>query len=156
VSAIVSVLAPNIKTAEEYRSVLRRLGDISIDNLKYDYNVSVDQWRVSNSALMVYRAFYDKAFKHGKGLFLTVEEIKQELRGWKHIDVEETTKSMLDRRILKEVYMEWPPKQTPLCPFCGKPTAYPIKKKRFLFFTKITAWSCRNEICSVCGEQYVL
>ena len=153
-SSIVSVLAPNIKTAEDYRYVLSRLSEIAIDNIEHDYNISVDEWEVSQNATMVYRAFYEKAFRHGRGLFMTVEEIKQEFWRWEKI--EETIKSMLDRGILKEVYMEWPPKQTPLCPFCGKPTAYPIKEKRFLLFTKVTAWSCRNELCSMCGKEYIL
>jgi hypothetical protein len=32
-----------------------------------------------------------------------------------------------------------------LCPFCGSTYVYPIKEKRFFFFTHIVAWSCGNE-----------
>ncbi len=35
----------------------------------------------------------------------------------------------------------------PLCPFCGKADVYPIKEKRFLFGSRIVAWSCGNEKC---------
>lgn len=151
----VSVLTPNVKTAEEYKSVLRRLSEIGIDyidKLEKDPDISMDDWQLN--AVQVYSIFSRKAFRKGRGLFMTLEEIKDEF--WRYEKIEETVKSMLDRGILKEVYMEWPPEKKPLCPFCGKPTAYPIKKKRFVFFTKITAWSCRNELCSVCEEQYLL
>lgn len=154
-SPIVSVLTPNIKTAEDYKSVLRRLSEIGIDYLdkfEKDPDISMNDWQMN--AVMVYRVFSEKAFRQGRGLFMTLEEIKDEF--WRFKEMEETVKSMLDRGILKEVYMEWPPKQTPLCPFCGKPSAYPIKKKRLLLFTKISAWSCRNELCSMFGEHYLL
>jgi len=156
VSSIVGVLTPNVKTAEDYKYMLRRLSEISIDyldRLERD-EASIDDWARDADSILVYRLFPEKAFRQGRGLFMTLEEIEDEL--WRFEKIGKTIKSMLDRGILKEVYMEWPPKQMPLCPFCGKPTAYPIKEKRFLFFTKITAWSCWNEICSMCGEQYVL
>jgi len=156
VSPIVSVLTPNVKTAEDYKYISRRLSEISIDYLdRLEHgDASIDDWARDADSILVYRLFSEKAFRQGRGLFMTREEIKADL--WRFDKIEETIKSMLDRGILKDVYMEWPPKQTPLCPFCGKPSAYPIKKKRFLLFTKISAWSCRNELCSMCGEHYLL
>lgn len=155
-SSIVGVLTPNIKTAEDYKYILRRLSEVGIDyldRLEHD-DASIDDWARDSDSTLVYRLFSERAFRQGRGLFMTLEEIKTEL--WRFDKIEETVKSMLDRGILKEVYMEWPPKQTPLCPFCGKPSAYPIKKKRLFLFTKMSAWSCSNELCSMCGEHYLL
>ena len=155
-SSVVSVLTPNIKTAEDYKYILRRLSEIGIDyldRLEHD-DASIDDWARDADSTLVYRLFSEKAFRQGRGLFMTLEEIKADL--WRFDKIEKTIKSMLDRGILKEVYMEWPPEQTPLCPFCGKPSAYPIKRKRLLFFTKISAWSCRNELCSMYGKHYLL
>ena len=46
------------------------------------------------------------------------------------------------------------PRGTPLCPFCGHPEVYPIKAKRLVFFTRITAWSCANEKCSMYRKRF--
>lgn len=45
-------------------------------------------------------------------------------------------------------------KGTPLCPFCGHPEVYPIKAKRFFFFTRTVAWSCANEKCIMYRKQF--
>ena len=156
-SPIVSVLTPNIKTAEEYKCELRRLSEIGIkvvEAVDSDYDIDMEEWEVDMNATMIYRAFLDKGFRKGKGLFMTMEEIEEEFWRWENIG--KIVKSMLDKGILKEVYMEWPPKKKPLCPFCGKPCAYPVKRKGFLFLNKITAWSCWNELCRMYGDQYVL
>lgn len=42
----------------------------------------------------------------------------------------------------------------PLCPFCGSIYVYPIKTKRFFFFTKIEAWSCGNEKCRMYRRRF--
>jgi hypothetical protein len=156
VNSIVGVLTPNIKTAEDYHHMSRRLSEIAtdyIDRLERG-DASIDDWARDADSILVYRLFSEKAFRQGRGLFMTLEEIKADL--WRYDKIEETIKSMIDRGLLKEVSMEWPPKQTPLCPFCGKPSAYPVKKKRLLLFTKISAWSCWNELCSMCGKHYLL
>ncbi|MFH0942014.1 MAG: hypothetical protein V1823_03195 [Chloroflexota bacterium] len=41
----------------------------------------------------------------------------------------------------------------PLCPFCGKPEVYPIKKK-WLLFTRTMAWSCANEDCRMYRRHF--
>jgi len=43
---------------------------------------------------------------------------------------------------------------TPLCPFCGSRQVYPIKVKRWYFFTRIVAWSCANEKCRMYRKQF--
>lgn len=153
-SPVVSVLTPNIKNADDYKYILGRLSEIGIDRIERDSASSADEWEANVMATPVYRAFSEKAFQQGRGLFMTLEEIEREFPRWENIG--DTVKSMLNRGILKEVHMEWPPKQMPLCPFCGKSSAYPIKRKKLLFFTRISAWSCRNELCSMCGEHYLL
>jgi len=153
-SPVVSVLTPNIKTAEEYKNTLRRLSEIGIDHIEHDYDISVDEWQVIVDSTMVYGLFSQKAFRKGRGLFMTREEIRAEL--WRFEAIDETINSLVERQLLRVVHMEWPPKRTPLCPFCGKPFACPMKKRKLLLFTKISAWSCRNELCSMCGKQYVL
>jgi hypothetical protein len=42
----------------------------------------------------------------------------------------------------------------PLCPFCGSKNVYPIKGKKFFFFTSIVAWSCANEKCRMYRKQF--
>ncbi|MFW6125989.1 MAG: hypothetical protein ACOC58_02675 [Chloroflexota bacterium] len=39
------------------------------------------------------------------------------------------------------------PKGQPLCPYCGRPTVYPRRKRRLLFFSRTVGWSCANERC---------
>lgn len=153
-SSIVSVLTPNIKTAEEYKSILRRLSEIGIDTIEHDSDISMDEWEVNVNSTMVYGAFREKAFRKGRGLFMTLEEIEEEFWRWENIG--KIVKSMLDRGLLKEVYMEWPPEKKPVCPFCGKGSAYPIKERRLVLLSRITGWSCWNEMCRMCGEKYIL
>ena len=67
-SPIVSVLTPNIKTAEDYKSVLRRLSEIGIDYLdkfEKDPDISMDNWQLN--AVMVYRVFQKKLFARAGG-----------------------------------------------------------------------------------------
>jgi hypothetical protein len=45
-------------------------------------------------------------------------------------------------------------KGEPLCPFCGSKDVYPIKEKRFFFFTRIAAWSCANEGCRMYRKRF--
>ena len=156
-SSIVSVLTPNIESAEEYKCKLRRLSEIGIEAIEAvdtDDNISMEEWEVDMNAVLIYGAFKEKAFSKGRGLFMTLEEIEEEFWRWENIN--KIVESMLDRGILKEVHMEWPPEKKPLCPFCGKPSAYAIKEKRFLLLRKISGWSCWNELCRMCGEKYIL
>ena len=50
--SIVSVLTPNIKTAEEYKCTLRKLSEIGIDHIEHDYDISMDEWEVNVNATM--------------------------------------------------------------------------------------------------------
>lgn len=156
-SPIVNVLSPNVKTAEEYKRVRKQLRENALnymDRCEHDATIfSEDEFNNVTNAPLIYQDFVRVAFRNGRGLFMSLEEIKSEL--WRFHKIDETVKSLLDSGILKEVYMEWPPKETTLCPFCGKPSAYPIKKKR-LFFNKISAWSCANERCHMYREHYLL
>jgi len=45
-------------------------------------------------------------------------------------------------------------KGEPLCPFCGSKDVYPIKEKRFIFFTRIAGWSCANETCRMYRKRF--
>ena len=45
-------------------------------------------------------------------------------------------------------------KGQPLCPFCGSPDVYPIKEKRFHWFTRTVAWSCANERCRMYRRRF--
>lgn len=45
-------------------------------------------------------------------------------------------------------------KLRPLCPFCGSPNVYPIKGRKFLFFTGTVAWSCANERCRMYRKHF--
>ena len=157
-SSVVSVLTPNIETAEDYKRTSRQLYEAfsdCLDRAEQDPALfSVDEFNIVDEAPLIYNDFARIAFRNGRGLFMTLEEIKAEL--WRYDKIEETIKSMLESGILKEVYMEWPPNQTPLCPFCGKPCAYPIKVRKLLFFNRISAWSCANERCHMYRKHYLL
>lgn len=41
-----------------------------------------------------------------------------------------------------------------LCPFCGSKDVYPIKAKKYFFFTRTVAWSCANEKCRMYRKQF--
>jgi len=157
-SSVVSLLTPNIKIAEDYKRTGEQLYESYLEYLNKTEQdpilFSVDEYDIVGNIPLIYNNFVRIAFRHGRGLFMTLEEIKTELRRFNKI--EETVKSMLDKGILKEVYMEWPPNQTPLCPFCGKPYAYPIKTRKLFFFKRISAWSCTNERCRMYGKHYLL
>jgi hypothetical protein len=45
-------------------------------------------------------------------------------------------------------------KLRPLCPFCGGPNVYPIRGRKYLFFTGTVAWSCANERCPMYRRQF--
>ena len=152
-SPIVSVLTPDIETAEDYQRIDQQLQDIAldyIDRLEHEF-IPDDEFKANVDAVLVWREFR-KAFRNGRGLFMTWEELR--LLPFSMLD--NTVKFLLSRQFLKEVYMEWPPTDVPLCPFCGKPYAYPIKTKKLLFFTRISAWSCANERCRMYRQSYLL
>jgi len=158
VSSVVSVLTPNIEIAEDYKRMGGQLYESYLEYLnKAEQDptlLSADEYDIVGNIPLIYNDFVRIAFRHGRGLFMTLEEIKAEL--WRFNKIEETVKYMLDKGILKEVYMEWPPKQIPLCPFCGKSYAYPIKTRKLFFFKRISAWSCANERCHMYGKHYLL
>jgi hypothetical protein len=53
-----------------------------------------------------------------------------------------------------EFYSRGNQKSEALCPFCGSKQVYPLKEKRFFFFTRIYAWSCANERCRMYRKQF--
>jgi len=155
---ITSVLAPKVETAAEYKYTLEQLRKTALDfieRIEHDAisEKELDEYYIIMDSVLVYQEFA-KAFKKGKGLFMTWDELRQEFWRFEHLD--EIVKSLLTRGLLKEVRIDWPPKAIPLCPFCGKLSAYPIRRKRFFFFAKISAWSCANETCHMYKKQYLL
>ena len=149
----VKVLTPNIETAEDYGRIYQQLSKLALDYLdRYEHEfVPDDEFRANIDGVLVWGEFR-KAFRNGRGLFMTWEELR--LLPFAMLD--NTVKFLLGRGFLKEVYMEWPPASVPLCPFCGKPYAYPIKARKLVFFTKISAWSCANKTCRMYQKRYLL
>jgi len=152
-SQIVTVLTPNIETAEDFNRIGQQLSDIALDYLnRFEHEfIPEDELKAHLDAILIWKEF-GHAFQRGKGLFMTREEISS----LPFSMVENTVKFMLSHEYLREIRMEWSPTDEFLCPFCRKPYAYPIKAKRLLFFSRITAWSCANENCRMYGQPYNL
>lgn len=152
-SKIISVLTPNIETAEDFNRVGQQLSDIALDYIDRLEQESIPEGELKANldAVMVWKEF-GHAFRRGRGLFMTWDEV----RCLPFSMLDNTVRFMLGQGFLKEIQMEWYPTDVPLCPFCGKPFAYPIKTKRLLFFTRISAWSCANDACRMYGQSYNL
>ncbi len=151
-SQIVTVLTPNVETAEDFNRIGKQLSDTALDYLnrcEAEF-IPEDELKANLDAVMVWKEF-GRTFRKGRGLFMTWEEIRR----LPFSMLDGTLKFMLRNKFLKEIRMEWPP-PTNLCPFCGKSATYPIKTKRLLFFTKVSSWSCANENCRTYGQPYNL
>lgn len=154
-SSTVTGLTPNIETAEDFNRIGQQLSDIALDYLNRAETpepIPYDELKANLDAIIVWKEF-GKAFRRGRGLFMTWEEIRRLLPLSK---LNNTLEFMLSHKFLKEIQMELPPTDAPLCPFCYRPYAYPIKTKRLLFLTRISAWSCANDSCRMYGQSYNL
>jgi len=152
-SEIISVLTPNIETAEDFNRIGQQLSDIALDYLnRFEHEfIPEDELKAHLDAILIWKEF-GRAFYKGNRMFVTWEEISR----LPFSMLDNTIRFMLDRGFLREIRIEWSPTDEPLCPFCRKPYAYPIKTKRLLFFSRITAWSCANENCRMYGQPYNL
>lgn len=152
-SQIITVLTPNIETAEDFNRTGKTLSDIAIDYLNRIENEDIpyDELKTHLDAILIWKQF-GSAFLKGKGLFITWEE----LRSLPFSMLENTLEFMLDNGYLKEVRIEWSPTDSPLCPFCRKPSAYPIKAKHLIILRKIISWSCNYEKCPMYEKPYNL
>ena len=150
-SKSVTVLTPNIKTAEDFNRIGKQLSEIAIDYLNKIESelIPEEELKVHLDAILIWKQF-GSTFRRGKGLFITWEEIKK----LPFSMLENTLKFMLDKEYLKEIPIEWSPTDSPLCPFCRKPSAYPNKTKHLIFFEKTTSWSCNNDKCPMYGKSY--
>jgi len=151
-SQIVTVLTPNIETAEDFNRIGQQLSDIALDYLKrmeHEF-IPEDELKAHLDAVLIWKEF-GNSFRKRRGLFMTWEEIRCVQLSM----LDDTLKFMLRNEFLKEIKMEWPPPVN-LCPFCGKSCVYPINTRRLLFFTKVSAWSCANENCRMYGQSYNL
>lgn len=156
-SESVTVLTPNIETAEDFNRIGKQLSKIAEEYLnKIDSKIesklpTVEEMMVHLDAVMIWKQF-GNAFRKGKGLFITWEE----MRGLPFSMLENTLKWMLDNGYLKEISIEVALTDSPICPFCRKPSAYPNKAKHLIFLKKIISWSCNYEKCPVYGKSYNL
>jgi len=152
-SESVTVLTPNIKTAEDFNRIGKQLSEIAIDCLNKiedkSFLISDEELKARLDSILIWRQFGD-TFRRGRGLFITWEEIRE----LPFSMLENTLKWMTNNGYLKEISIELPPTDSPICPFCRKPSAYPNKVKKLIFFKKIISWSCNNEECPMYGKHY--
>lgn len=157
-----SFLTPNIETADDYKRVFRDFSKTSndfLDRIKpKKATFTIEEFDSAMGPFNVYSLF-QQAFKEGKNLFLTRDEIRTKLLDMAYIPHEVTNKlvyALLYDGILKEVRMEWPLTEALICLFCSKPSGYPIKETKLLLLTEIVAWSCSNERCHMYKKKYGL
>jgi len=76
-SKSVTVLTPNIKTAEDFNRIGKQLSEIAIDYLNKIESelIPEEELKVHLDAILIWKQF-GSTFRRGKGLFITWEEIK--------------------------------------------------------------------------------
>ncbi|MBI4245501.1 MAG: hypothetical protein HY606_15540 [Planctomycetes bacterium] len=150
-SESVIVLTPNIETAEDFNRIGKQLSEIAIDYLtRIEFeHIPEEELKPHLDAILIWKQF-GNAFRRGKGLFITWEEI----RSLPFSMLENTLKFMFDKEYLKEIRIDYSLADSPLCPFCRKPSAHPNKTKHLIFFKKIVSWSCNYDKCPSYGKPY--
>lgn len=152
-SESVTVLTPNIETAEDFNRIGKQLSEIAADYLnRFEFELIPEEELKSHlDAILIWKQF-GNAFRRGRGLFITWEDI----RTLPFSMLENTLKFMLDNEYLKEIPIQWSPTDSPLCPFCRKPSAYPNKRKHLILFKKVISWSCNYDKCLMYEKSYNL
>jgi len=81
-SSIVSVLTPNVETADDYKRIRVQLQTTALnllDTKMEDITFSLEEFAFILNSYMVYMAFSGYAFLKGRGLFMTLDELPTSL-----------------------------------------------------------------------------
>lgn len=102
------VLAPTVNTAQEYynthRTLERDSSGLLVTLSDSSPNADWEKWSLLANAFLVYGEFGMFAGQHNRSLYMTWDELRQELASMKNLD--DAIKYLLQKDFLREAYIE--------------------------------------------------